>query len=416
MKFSFDINGIGKEVSYIKEEASAITGVESFIDSNIYGAEMMDAEGEFKAIDVDMTIAINGFEASGNKDNAAAKPGFVKRTWEAIKALFRALGKYIMAAVNWIKKKFKKDKVEKQVQEASTIYSDVSKICDELRKENPNASEEEFAKAAKAKIDEKYGFGYGPEAITPKFGHSYYALSIANIIKEKARLANAHDSSENKIEIEVVLPIEDERIAGPLIDEAYKVAKVGEEVATKIDKEGVTLEGLEKVITTGLTTLINALSLVKMTQRDTNVKIVSDIKSGASEFKDLVAKFENINPINLYRVKLALVPKDLNDKSAILKEIQKMPQYELSRKFYMFIYEAILVAEAMGKNIEGKEKELMNEGFEKLINEGKATEADLNEFRQVISYTQKAAKSFIKAVSMEKLNEATALSTPRPTA
>ena len=66
MKFSFDINGIGREVSYVKEETSAITGVESLIDSNIYGAEMTDANAEFNAINVDMTIAINGFEASGN--------------------------------------------------------------------------------------------------------------------------------------------------------------------------------------------------------------------------------------------------------------------------------------------------------------------------------------------------------------
>lgn len=416
MKFSFDINGIGKEVSYVKEETSAITGVESLIDSNIYGAEMTDANAEFNAIDVDMTIAINGFEASGNKDNAAAKPGFLKRTWEAIKALFRALGKYIMAAVNWIKKKFKKDKVEKQTKETSTIYSDVSKMCDEVRKENPNATEEEFAKKAKAKIDEKYGFGYGPEAVDIKHGNMYFATSIANIIKAKARLANAHDTS-GKVEVEIVLPIEDDRVAAPLIE---KYAKVYEE-ASRLSKENsdITMANLKRNMLYICICIFNGLQLVKLTKNTdgSGVELIdkldgSNVDRIESEFESLTKSMKDGNPIVLHKVKLSLIPKDLNDKNTIEKAIMDLPQHKLSKAFYNHIHDLIGFVEDIARDITDKDMEELNDIIAKAQASGE--QVDVGGFKEAIRSMQELAKSFIKSVSREELYEATNASTPTP--
>lgn len=417
MKFSFDINGIGKEVSYVKEETSAITGVESLIDSNIYGAEMTDANAEFNAIDVDMTIAINGFEASGNKDNAAAKPGFIKRTWEAIKALFRALGKYIMAAVNWIKKKFKKDKVEKQVKETSTIYSDVSKMCDEVRKENPNATEEEFAKKAKAKIDEKYGFGYGPEAVDIKHGNMYFATSIANIIKAKARLANAHDASGDRVEIEVILPIEDDRVAAPLIE---KYAKIYNEAA-RLSKENpeMTMANFKRNMLYICICIFNGLQLVKLTKNtDGNgVELIdkldgSNVDRIESEFESLTKSMRDGNPIVLHKVKLSLIPKDLNDKNTIEKAIMDLPQHKLSKEFYNHIYDLIGFTEDIARDINDKDTKEMDEIIAKAQASGE--QVDVGGFKEAIRSMQELAKAFIKSVSREELIEASKASTPVP--
>ena len=417
MKFSFDINGIGKEVSYVKEETSAITGVESLIDSNIYGAEMTDANAEFNAINVDMTIAINGFEASGSKDNAAAKPGFLKRTWEAIKALFRALGKYIMAAVNWVKKKFKKDKVEKQVKETSTIYSDVSKMCDEVRKENPNATEEEFAKKAKAKIDEKYGFGYGPEAVDIKHGKMYFATSIANIIKTKARLANAHDASGDRVEVEVVLPIEDDRVAAPLIE---KYAKVYQE-ASRLAKENpeMTLANLKRNMLYTCMCVFNGLQLVKLTKNtDGNgVELIdkldgSNVDKVESTFESLTKTMKDGNPIVLHKVKLSLVPKDLNDKNTIEKAIMDLPQHKLSKEFYNHIYDLIGYCESIAREINDKDMEEMNDIIARAQASGE--QVDVGGLKEAIRSMQELAKAFIKSISREELYEATNASTPTP--
>lgn len=416
MKFSFDINGVGKEVSFIKEETSAITGVESLIDSNIYGAEMTDANAEFNAINVDMTIMVNGFEASGNKDNAAAKPGFIKRTWEAIKALFRALGKYIMAAVNWVKKKFKKDKVEKQVKETSTIYSDVSKMCDEVRKENPNATEEEFTKNAKAKVDEKYGFGYGPEAVDIKHGNMYFATSIANIIKAKARLANAHDTS-GKVEVEVVLPIEDDRVAAPLIE---KCIKIYEEVS-RLSKENpeMTIANFKRNMLYICICIFNGLQLVKLTKNtDGNgVELIdkmdgSNVDKVESTFESLTKSMRDGNPIVLHRVKLSLVPKDLNDKSTIEKAIMDLPQHKLSKVFYNHIHDLIGFTEDIARDINDND---MKE-FDDIIAKAQASgeQVDVGGFKEAIRSMQELAKAFIKSVSREEMYEAARASTPAP--
>ena len=416
MKFSFDINGIGREVSYVKEETSAITGVESLIDSNIYGAEMTDANAEFNAINVDMTIAINGFEASGNKDNAAAKPGFLKRTWEAIKALFRALGKYIMAAVNWVKKKFKKDKVEKQVKETSTIYSDVSKMCDEVRKENPNATEEEFAKKAKAKIDEKYGFGYGPEAVDIKHGNMYFATSIANIIKAKARLANAHDTS-GKVEVEVVLPIEDDRVAAPLIEKCIKIY----EEASRLSKENpeMTMANFKRNMLYICICIFNGLQLVKLTKNTdgSGVELIdkldgSNVDRIESEFENLTRSMKDGNPIVLHKVKLSLIPKDLNDKNTIEKAIMDLPQHKLSKEFYNHIYDLIGFTEDIARDISDKDTKEMDEIIAKAQASGE--QVDVGGFKEAIRSMQELAKAFIKSVSREELIEASKASTPVP--
>jgi hypothetical protein len=417
MKFSFDINGIGKEVSYVKEETSAITGVESLIDSNIYGAEMTDANAEFNAINVDMTIAINGFEASGNKDNAAAKPGFLKRTWEAIKALFRALGKYIMAAVNWVKKKFKKDKVDKQTKEASTIYEDVSKMCDEVRKENPNATEEEFAKKAKAKVDEKYGFGYGPEAVDIKHGNMYFATSIANIIKAKARLPNAHDASGDRVEVEVVLPIEDDRVAAPLIE---KYAKIYNEAA-RLSKENpeMTMANFKRNMLYICICIFNGLQLVKLTKNtDGNEVELIDKLDGSnvdrieSEFESLTKSMRDGNPIVLHKVKLSLVAKDLNDKNTIEKAIMDLPQHKLSKEFYNHIYDLIGFTEDIARDINDKDTKEMDEIIAKAQASGE--QVDVGGFKEAIRSMQELAKAFIKSVSREELIEASKASTPTP--
>lgn len=417
MKFSFDINGIGKEVSYVKEETAAITGVESLIDSNIYGAEMTDANAEFNAINVDMTIAINGFEASGNKDNAAAKPGFLKRTWEAIKALFRALGKYIMAAVNWVKKKFKKDKVEKQVKETSTIYSDVSKMCDEVRKENPNATEEEFAKKAKAKIDEKYGFGYGPEAVDIKHGKMYFATSIANIIKTKARLANAHDASGDRVEVEVVLPIEDDRVAAPLIE---KYGKVYEEASRMAKKDSsITLENLKRNMLYTCICIFNGLQLVKLTKNTdgSGVELIdkldgSNVDRIESEFENLTRSMKDGNPIVLHRVKLSLIPKDLNDKNTIEKAMMDLPQHKLSKVFYTHIYNLVGYTEEIAREINDKDMEELNGVITRAQANGE--QVDVGGLKEAIRSMQELAKAFIKSISREELYEATNASTPTP--
>ena len=416
MKFSFDINGIGKEVSYIKEETSAIVGAESLIDSVTYGAEMIDADAEFKAIDVDMTIAINGFEASENKDNAVEKRGFIRRAWDAIKALFKALGNYIMAAVNWVKKKFKKDKVDKQVKETSTIYEDVSKMCDEVRKENPNATEEEFVKAAKTKIDEKYGFGYGPEAVTIKHGNMYFATSIANIIKAKARLANANNASGDRVEIEVILPIEDDRVAAPLIE---KCTKVHEEIYKICNKDSeITLANIKMSMTYAFMSIFNGLQLVKLTKNtDGNgVNLIdkfdeSSIDKVESEFESLVKSMKDVNPIVLHKVKLSLVPKDLNNKNTIEKAIIDLPQYKLSREFYTHIYDLVGFTENIARKFDDKNMEKINDIIAKLQASGE--QVNVGSFKEAIKSMQELAKSFIKSISREELYEAARASSPK---
>lgn len=416
MKFSFDINGVGKEVSFIKEETSAITGVESLIDSNIYGAEMTDANAEFNAIDVDMSIMVNGFEASGNKDNAAKKPGFFKRAWKAIKALFRALGKYIKAAYNWVKKKFKKDKVDKNIKEASTRYEDVANICKETRKENPNASEEEFAKKAKAKIDEKYGYGYGPEDVTIKEATPYMVDSIKNIVSCFAKPTEGGKMwISTEIDVEVVLPIEDDRIAGPAIIKAEKVLRD----RTADIGEYPTMEELNKVMNKALATLYNSIQLVKLSNSKGPVEILEhkdftsdSVDSHSKNFRkdtmNITRELSEVNPIVMHIVKIKIDSNSLTSAAEIEKAINKSDICRLNKKYYEVLYDAVALSEAFSKDMTEKDLDRLDDVI--LTEKYSGTPEDMiNAFKENIKRVQLWSKHFVQSISREVLdkNEAT---------
>ena len=394
MKFSFDINGVEKEVSYVKEEtSSAITGVESLIDSNIYGAEMTDANAEFNAIDVDMSIIVNGFEASGNKDNAAAKPGFLKRTWDAIKALFKALGKYMSSALKWIKSKFKKNKAEKIVNETASIYEKCVNECNKVKKENPNDSDEELAKKMKARLDEMYGYGYGPEAEDRQANTIPAYLPVRFIISEIVRSVTKGEGGN--IKIPVALP-------------HVGIGQV-ESVKSIINGMDFNTNKIKDLIYYVCVTLNNGLYLVEFTDpnSESKRKILKKEDLNSDNFGELKNTLANMAAYTATDKKSYIVLQTVNvqvkddaTKAAVITAIKADGIYKEATALYDVLFDIL-------DKVEKAQKELFNDAKIDEVVEALSKDATSSEdptvVKSVLKDMQSLIKDFTYAISRESV-------------
>lgn len=176
MKFAHEIAGlenVNNFINPVEKEETELEGMESLIDSNLQSAVIADNEaifnGEVSRFGVESVHLYAGLEA----DNAATKESLFKRLYNGIISIFKALGRYMNTVLDYIKKKFKKDKVIKEAEKSVEQQADLLEACNIIRKKNKNASESELMQMFKDKATEMglTGFGTGAEAddtATPK--------------------------------------------------------------------------------------------------------------------------------------------------------------------------------------------------------------------------------------------------------
>ena len=213
MKFSHEIAGlenINNFINPVEKEETELEGMESLIDSNLQSAVIADNEaifnGEVSRFGVESVHLYAGLEA----DNAATKESLFKRLYNGIISIFKALGRYMGVVVDYIKKKFKKDKVIKEAEKSVEEQADLVEACSIIRKKNKKASESELMQMFKDKATEMglTGFGTGAEADDSSKKVSVTIKPRWNV----NRLLNMFSKDSTKVMIEAYLAYYDSSV------------------------------------------------------------------------------------------------------------------------------------------------------------------------------------------------------------
>ena len=213
MKFAHEIAGlenVNNFINPVEKEETELEGMESLIDSNLQSAIIADNEaifnGEVSRFGVESVHLYAGLEA----DNAATKESLFKRLYNGIISIFKALGRYVGTVIDYIKKKFKKDKVIKEAEKSVEQQADLVEACSIIRKKNKKASESELMQMFKDKATEMglTGFGTGAEADDSSKKVSVTIKPRWNV----NRLLNMFSKDSTKVMIEAYLPYYDSSV------------------------------------------------------------------------------------------------------------------------------------------------------------------------------------------------------------
>lgn len=213
MKFAHEIAGlenVNNFINPVEKEETELEGMESLIDSNLQSAVIADNEaifnGEVSRFGVESVHLYAGLEA----DNAATKESLFKRLYNGIISIFKALGRYMGVVIDYIKKKFKKDKVIKEAEKSIEEQAEFLEACNIIRKKNKKASGSELMQMFKDKATEM-GLTIsvtGAEADDP-------SKKVSVTIKPKwnvNRLLNMFSKDSTKVMLEVYLPYYDSSV------------------------------------------------------------------------------------------------------------------------------------------------------------------------------------------------------------
>ena len=214
-----------------------------------------------------------------------------------------------------------------------------------------------------------------------------------------------------EIDVEVVLPIEDERIAGPVIIKAEKVLRDG----TGDRGEYPTMEELNKAMNKALATLYNSIQLVKLSHSKGPVEILEDkdftydtvdkhSKNFRKDTMNITRELSEVNPIVMHIVKIKIDSNSLTSAAEIEKAINKSDICRLNKKYYEVLYEAVALSEALSKDMSEKDLDKLDDII--LTEKYSGTpEEMINAFKENIKRVQLWSKHFVQSISREVLDK-----------
>lgn len=143
MKFKYEVGSL--------TAPSFSVGTEAY-DLNLYELERSESLAAFESCMIDINIYSNtkGFEAEDS---------WYKKLWEKIKAMFKAIGRWLISLWNWIFSKFKKEgtiemaKVAKEEVKAKT--ETISKVSKDIENKPEGMSKSEISKSVSKHMDEE---------------------------------------------------------------------------------------------------------------------------------------------------------------------------------------------------------------------------------------------------------------------
>nr|DAJ49276.1 MAG TPA: hypothetical protein [Caudoviricetes sp.] len=143
MKFKYEVGSLSAP--------SFSVGTEAY-DLNLYELERSESLAAFESCMIDFNIYSNtkGFEA---------EDPWYKKLWEKIKAMFKAIGRWLISLWNWIFSKFNKEgtiemaKVAKEEVKAKT--ETISKVSKDIENKPEGMSKSEISKSVSKHIDEE---------------------------------------------------------------------------------------------------------------------------------------------------------------------------------------------------------------------------------------------------------------------
>lgn len=143
MKFKYEVGSL--------TAPSFSVGTETY-DLNLYELERSESLAAFESSMIDLNVYSNtkGFEAEDS---------WYKKLWEKIKAMFKAIGRWLISLWNWIFSKFKKEgtiemaKVAKEEVKAKT--ETISKVSKDIENKPEGMSKSEISKSVSKHMDEE---------------------------------------------------------------------------------------------------------------------------------------------------------------------------------------------------------------------------------------------------------------------
>ena len=143
MKFKYEVGSL--------TAPSFSVGTEAY-DLNLYELERSESLAAFESCMIDINIYSNtkGFEAEDS---------WYKKLWEKIKAMFKAIGRWLISLWNWIFSKFKKEgtiemaKVAKEEVKAKT--ETISKVSKDIENKPEGMTKSEISKSVSKHMDEE---------------------------------------------------------------------------------------------------------------------------------------------------------------------------------------------------------------------------------------------------------------------
>lgn len=143
MKFKYEVGSL--------TAPSFSIGTEAY-DLNLYELERSESLAAFESCMIDINIYSNtkGFEAEDS---------WYKKLWEKIKAMFKAIGRWLISLWNWIFSKFKKEgtiemtKVAKEEVKAKT--ETISKVSKDIENKPEGMTKSEISKSVSKHMDEE---------------------------------------------------------------------------------------------------------------------------------------------------------------------------------------------------------------------------------------------------------------------
>ena len=143
MKFKYEVGSL--------TAPSFSVGTEAY-DLNLYELERSESLAAFESCMIDINIYSNtkGFEAEDS---------WYKKLWEKIKAMFKAIGRWLISLWNWIFSKFKKEgtiemaKVAKE--EVKAKNETISKVSKDIENKPEGMTKSEISKSVSKQMDEE---------------------------------------------------------------------------------------------------------------------------------------------------------------------------------------------------------------------------------------------------------------------
>jgi hypothetical protein len=143
MKFKYEVGSL--------TAPSFSVGTEAY-EFNLYELERSESLAAFESCMIDLNVYSNtkGFEAEDS---------WYKKLWEKIKAMFKAIGRWLISLWNWIFSKFKKEgtiemaKVAKEEVKAKT--ETISKVSKDIENKPEGMTKSEISKSVSKHMDEE---------------------------------------------------------------------------------------------------------------------------------------------------------------------------------------------------------------------------------------------------------------------
>ena len=155
MKFAIGIESVNYFEPQINE---VISDEDSLVNDNITHLQFKDYNSAFESVNAEIEIMLKGYEVQGTEADDTQKKNIFVRLWEAIKKMFRTLGKWVGDAFKWVARKFGFGGANNpntiNTNTAEAVSESFTNVVEELKKEDMSENKTEEVVVPEAKVEE----------------------------------------------------------------------------------------------------------------------------------------------------------------------------------------------------------------------------------------------------------------------